>query len=66
MHLRMQKRMGTSITEMIEGFSKNQLVAYFLIIWLRHSSSVQCGFLWIAEGYGSRLAIIVDILLELG
>jgi len=31
MRLRMQKRMGESITKMIEGFSKNQLVAYFLI-----------------------------------
>jgi hypothetical protein len=31
LRLRMQKRMGESITKMIEGFSKNQLVAYFLI-----------------------------------
>jgi hypothetical protein len=53
--------MGEPITKMIGGFSKNQLIAYFLILWaLTFFFSAVSGFIWLAEGHGSTLDLIVD------
>jgi hypothetical protein len=43
-----------------EGFAKNQLIAYFLILWAAtFFFSAISGFLWLAE-YGSIVDFVVD------
>ena len=53
--------MGEALTKIAEGFAKNQLIGYFLILWAAtfFFSSIS-GFLWLAEGYGSIADVIVD------
>jgi hypothetical protein len=56
-----KKRMGEAINNLVKDFSKNQLIAYFLLIWaLTFLLSAISGFIWIAEGHASILDIIVD------
>ena len=53
--------MGEAINNLVEGFSKNQLIAYFLLLWaLTFLFSAISGFMWLAEGHGSTLDLIVD------
>ncbi|MCW4015029.1 MAG: hypothetical protein NWF06_01540 [Candidatus Bathyarchaeota archaeon] len=53
--------MNESLVKFVEGFSKNQLIGYFLLLWAATFlfSSIS-GFIWLAEGYGSILDVIVD------
>ena len=58
--------MGKAITDLIKDFSKNQLIAYFLLLWaLTFLFSAISGFLWLAEGHVSTLDLIVDGLWDL-
>jgi hypothetical protein len=58
--------MGESLTKLVEGFSKNQLIACFLLLWAAtFFFSAISGIIWIAEGYGSGLDMIIDILWNL-
>ena len=53
--------MGEPITKTLENFSKNKLVGYFLILWgATFLFSAISGFIWLAEGYGSGLDVLVD------
>ena len=53
--------MGTFLDDFITGFTKNQLIAYFLMFWAAtFFFSAISGFVWLAEGYAS----IVDVFVE--
>ena len=53
--------MGEAITNLVKDFSKNQLIAYFLLLWaLTFLFSAISGFIWLAEGHASILDLIVD------
>jgi len=53
--------MGEAITKLVKGFSKNELIAYFLLLWaLTFLFSAISGFIWLAEGHASILDLIVD------
>ena len=53
--------MGESITKIVEDFSKNKLIGYFLILWgATFFFSAISSFIWLAEGYGSGIDVIVD------
>jgi hypothetical protein len=58
--------MGEAITKIAEGFAKNQLIAYFLILWAAtfFFSSIS-GFVWLAEGHASIADLIIDTLWNL-
>ena len=60
-HIKRQKIMGEEIANILKDFSKNQLIAYFLIIWAAtFVFSAVSGFLLIAEWHGSIFDIIFD------
>jgi hypothetical protein len=49
------------LAKFAEGFSKNQLIGYFLILWaLTFLFSAIYGFLDVADGYGSTISIVID------
>ena len=53
--------MGDPINELVSGFSKNELIGYFLVLWaVTFIFSAVSGFLWLAEGHGSIVDIAVD------
>jgi hypothetical protein len=53
--------MSNGLTKFAEGFTKNQLIGYFLILWAAtFFFSAISGFIWIADGYGSILDVIID------
>ena len=54
--------MSDGLAKFIEGFTKNQLIAYFLLLWAAtfFFSSIS-GFVWLTEGYASIADIIIDI-----
>jgi hypothetical protein len=53
--------MHNSLTKFAEGFAKNQLIGYFLILWAAtFLFSAISGFIWIADGYGSIFDVIID------
>ena len=53
--------LGESITKIIDDFSKNQLIGYFLILWgATFFFSAMSSFVWLAKGYGSGIDIIVE------
>lgn len=55
------RKLGESITKIIDDFSKNKLIGYFLILWAAtFFFSAISGFIWLAEGYGSAIDIVVD------
>ncbi|PVX25234.1 MAG: hypothetical protein CW691_05275 [Candidatus Bathyarchaeum sp.] len=58
--------MSEPLSKFVEGFSKNQLVAYFLLLWAAtfFFSSIS-GFSYIAAGYSSGLDLVVDVLWNL-
>jgi hypothetical protein len=56
-----------AINDIAEGFSKNQLIGYFLILWAAtfFFSSIS-GFVGAAEGHWSSIAdVIIDVLWSL-
>ena len=60
-HVMRKKEWGDPIADLVSGFSKNELVGYFLILWaMTFIFSAVSGFLWIAGGHGSIVDIIVD------
>ena len=53
--------MGDPITDLLAGFTKNQLIGFFLIIWAAtFFFSALSGLLWLTEGHWSILDLIVD------
>ena len=49
------------LAKIAEGFPRNQLIGYFLILWaLTFLFSGLDGFLYIASGYGSAVNVIID------
>ena len=53
--------MGESINRIVDDFSKDKLVGYFLILWAAtFLFSAISSFAWLAEGYGSAIDIIID------
>ena len=55
--------MGDQINDLVSGFSKNELIGYFLILWaITFVFSALSGFIWLAEGHASILDLIVDSL----
>ncbi len=53
--------MHNGLTKFAEGFAKNQLIGYFLILWAAtFLFSAISGFIWIADGYGSIFDVIID------
>ncbi len=53
--------MGDPITKTIENFGKSKLVGYFLLLWAAtFFFSAINGFIYVAEGYGSAINILVD------
>lgn len=62
--------MSEGITKFAEKFTKNQLIAYFLILWAAtFLFSSLSGFVWLTEGYATAADFILDIpwnLAELG
>jgi hypothetical protein len=57
--------MSNGLTKFAEGFAKNQLIGYFLILWaVTFFFSAISGFLWLAE-YGTLVDVIIDGLLDL-
>jgi hypothetical protein len=58
--------MGESITKMFEDISKNQLIAYFLIVWaVTFFFSAVSGFVWIIDGHYSIVHLIIEVLWNL-
>ena len=53
--------MNEGIAKFVDGFTKNQLIGYFLILWAATFlfSSIS-GFIWIAEGHASIVDVIID------
>jgi hypothetical protein len=55
-----------AVNDIAKGFSKNQLIGYFLILWAAtFFFSSLSGFVGAAEGYGSIADIIIDVLWSL-
>lgn len=53
--------MGEPITKTIENFGITKLVGYFLLLWAAtFFFSAINGFIYVAEGYGSAIDILVD------
>ncbi len=53
--------MGDPINNFASGFSKNELIGYFLILWaITFIFSAISSFIWIAEGHADLLDVIVD------
>ena len=53
--------MGEPITKTLENFGITKLVGYFLLLWAAtFFFSAINGFLYVAEGYGSAIDILVD------
>lgn len=53
--------MGDPITKTIENFGITKLVGYFLLLWAAtFFFSAINGFIYVAEGYGSAINILVD------
>ena len=49
-----------AVNNIAEGFAKNQLIAYFLLLWAAtFFFSAISGFLWLAD-YGSTIDFVVD------
>jgi hypothetical protein len=54
--------MGDPINDLVKGFSKNELIGYFLILWaITFIFSAISGFIWIAEGDLSIIRLILEI-----
>ena len=54
--------MSNGLAKFIEGFTKNQLIAYFLLLWAAtFFFSALSGFIWLTEGYASIADIVIDI-----
>ena len=54
------KKMGEAINNLIKDFSKNELIAYFLILWgITFFFSAIDSFIWLAEGHVSILTLII-------
>ena len=50
-----------AIDDIVKGFAKNQLIAYFLILWaITFFFSGINSLVWLAEGHGSVLDIFID------
>jgi hypothetical protein len=55
------KRMGEQLEKMGENLWKNKLVGYFLLFWAAtFFFSAISSIIWLAEGYGSGLDLIID------
>ena len=55
--------MGESLTKFVERFAENQLLAYFLMLWgAAFFFSATSRFMWLMEGYGSTLDVMIDSL----
>jgi hypothetical protein len=53
--------MGDPINDFANGFSKNQLIGYFLILWaVTFFLSAISTILWFAEGRADLADIVVD------
>ena len=53
--------MGNQINELAGGFSKNQLIGLFLILWaITFLFSAINGFVYIAGGHAELLDIFID------
>jgi hypothetical protein len=53
--------MSEGLKQFIDGFTKNQLIGYFLILWAAtFLFSAISGFAWLADGYGSLFDVIID------
>ena len=53
--------MSEGLKKFIEGFTKNQLIGYFLILWAAtFLFSAISGFIWLTEGYASLADVIID------
>ena len=50
-----------AVNNIAEGFSKNQLIGYFLLLWAAtFLFSALSGFFWLIQGYGPILDVIID------
>ena len=53
--------MNEAITKFIDGFTKNQLIGYFLILWaVTFLFSAISGFAYLAGGQASLFDVILD------
>jgi threonine/homoserine/homoserine lactone efflux protein len=53
--------MGDPINDLVKGFSKNELIGYFLILWaVTFILSAADGFIWLAGGNASIADLIVE------
>jgi hypothetical protein len=53
--------LGEPITKSLENFGITKLVGYFLLLWAAtFFFSAINGFIYVAEGYGSAINILVD------
>jgi hypothetical protein len=53
--------MSNEITKFVAGFTKNQLIAYFLMFWAAtFFFGAISTFMWLAEGHASTVEVIID------
>lgn len=62
--------MSEGLMKFVEGFTKNQLIGYFLLLWAAtFFFSAISGFVWLTSSYAELADFIIDIpwnLAELG